>query len=122
MIGVRRTAWGAVIAGNARKRWPWPVSTDPVREVIWVNRFWRSLIAGGAAGAAIGAYFYFRSRRRRARALAGSMSDTERAARSASSMIKQATGQMVTRVGKGIVTAGAKTRAAGRRLRLGRTD
>lgn len=101
---------------------PRPASADPVREVIWVNRFWRSLIAGGAAGAAIGAYFYFRSRKRRARAMAGSMSETERAARSASSMIKQATGQMVTRVGKSIVTAGTRTRAAGKRLRLGRAD
>ncbi|MCR4402205.1 MAG: hypothetical protein NUW12_05390 [Firmicutes bacterium] len=87
-----------------------------------MNRFWRSIIAGSAAGAAIGAYFYVRSRRARARTLMGADSEDMRAARSARAMVTKAAGRMVTQVGRSIVGAGEKTRAAGRRLRLGRAD
>ncbi|MEW6104871.1 MAG: hypothetical protein AB1563_00670 [Bacillota bacterium] len=87
-----------------------------------MNRFWRSIIAGSAAGAAIGAYFYFRSRRARARTLMGTASDEMRAARSARAMVTKAAGRMVTQVGRSIINAGERTRAAGRRLRLGRAD
>ncbi len=87
-----------------------------------MTRFWRSLIAGSAAGAAIGAYFYFRSRRARARTLMGSASDEARAARTARAMVTKAAGRMVTQVGRGIMSAGEKTRTTGRRLRLGRAD
>ncbi|MGE5588313.1 MAG: hypothetical protein ACM3ZO_08905 [Clostridia bacterium] len=87
-----------------------------------MNRFWRSIIAGGAAGAAIGAYFYIRSRRARTRTLMGTASDEMRAARSARAMVTKAAGRMVTQVGRSIIDAGEKTRAAGRRLRLGRAD
>jgi len=87
-----------------------------------MRRLWRSIIAGSAAGAAIGAYFYFRSRRARAGTLLGDASDEARAARSARAMMTKAAGRMVTQVGRSIVNAGEKTRAAGRRLRLGRAD
>jgi hypothetical protein len=92
-----------------------------VPEVTLVNRFWKTVITGTAAGALIGFYLYTRSQRE----LRSLMMDSSRAERMAGKMthrIMRTTNRFARDIGKEVMRAGRTMQALGNRLSMGGVD
>jgi len=86
-----------------------------------VNRFWKTVITGTAAGALIGFYLYTKSKRTRMNL----MTDDSKAERMAGKMtrrIMRTTDRFARDIGKEVMRAGRTMQALGNRLTMGGVD
>ncbi|NLB73811.1 MAG: hypothetical protein GX795_07260 [Firmicutes bacterium] len=86
-----------------------------------MNRFWKTVITGTAAGALIGFYLYTKSKRTRMNL----MTDDSKAERMAGKMtrrIMRTTDRFARDIGKEVMRAGRTMQALGNRLTMGGVD
>lgn len=86
-----------------------------------MNRFWKTVITGTAAGAMIGVYLYTKSNRER-RNLMMDDSKAERMATKMTHRIMRTTNRFAKDIGKEVMRAGRTMQALGNRLSMGGID
>ncbi len=86
-----------------------------------MNRFWKTVITGTAAGAIIGFYLYTKSKRGR-RSLMMDDSKAERMAGKMTHRIMRTTNRFAKDIGKEVMRAGRTMQALGNRLSMGGVD
>lgn len=86
-----------------------------------MNRFWKTVITGTAAGAVIGFYLYTKSRKG-SKSLMMDDSKAERMAGRVTHRIMRMTNRFVKDIGKEVMRAGGTMQALGNRLSMGGVD
>lgn len=92
-----------------------------VPEVALVNRFWKMMVTGTAAGAIIAAYLYSRSRKGNVSIMKEDSSAEETAVK-LRNRVMRTTNRFIRDVGKELSRAGWKIQAIGKRLNMGGAD
>jgi hypothetical protein len=92
-----------------------------VLEVTLMNKFWKTVITGTAAGAVIGFYRYAKSRRGR-RSVMMDNPEAERMAGKMTGRIMRTTNRFARDIGKEVMRAGRTMQALGNRLSMGGAD
>lgn len=92
-----------------------------IPEVTPMNRFWKTVLTGTAAGAVIGAYVYTKSKRDRSR-LMMEASQAEEMAGKITSRIIRTTNRFTKDIGKEVARAGRTMQALGNRIGMGGVD